>query len=87
MDQHLDPVTRELVAISAAVAGHCAPCFNYHFREAVALGVSLETIQAIVSLARGIRQAGSRHMDEYVERRIAGHTSLQTGGGSSYDAE
>ncbi len=77
----LDPATKELVGLAAAVAGHCQPCFAYHLREAVALGVSVEAIQAAVELARAVRGAGDRHMDEFVVRRMAGLTegALQQG--------
>ncbi len=71
MPTELDPVTKELAAIAAAVAGHCAPCFSYHFHQASALGIPPETIQAVVSLAQAIRQAGDRHIDEFVARRLA----------------
>ncbi len=67
----LDPATKELVGVAAAVAGHCEPCFAYHYEEAVALGVSLEAIQAAIELARAIRGSGDRHIDEFVTRRMA----------------
>ncbi len=71
MSSGLDPVTKELVAMAAAVAGHCAPCFSYHFQQAVALGIAPQTIQAVVSLAQAIRQAGDHHIDEFAARRLA----------------
>lgn len=78
MATELDPVTKELVGIAAAVAGHCAPCFAYHFQQAMALGIAPQTIQAVVSFAQAIRRAGDRHMDEFAERRIAGRSALET---------
>lgn len=70
MSEAIEPRARELVGIAAAVAGHCQPCFAYHYKEALALGVSLEAIQAAVELARAVRSSGDRHMDEFVTRRM-----------------
>ncbi len=67
----LDPATKELLGVAAAVAGHCEPCFAYHYKEAVALGISVEVIQAAIELARAIRGSGDRHIDEFVTRRMA----------------
>lgn len=67
----LDLKTKELIGIAAAVAGHCQPCFAHHYREALNAGVSIEAIQASVELARAVRGAGDRHMDEFVARRMS----------------
>jgi AhpD family alkylhydroperoxidase len=72
MAEALDSLTKELVGIAAAVAGHCQPCFAYHYKEALAAGASLDAIQASVELARAVRSAGDRQMDELVSRRMAG---------------
>jgi AhpD family alkylhydroperoxidase len=75
----LDPATRELVGIAAAIAGHCQPCFAHHYREALGLGVAAEAVRAAIELARAVRGAGDRHMDEFVGRRLAsGPTTLST---------
>lgn len=71
MPEVLDLKTKELIGIAAAVAGHCQPCFAYHYREALHAGVSTEAIQAAVELARAVRGAGDRHMDEFVARRMS----------------
>ncbi len=68
----LDPVTRELVALAAAVAGHCGPCFAHHHKEAQTLAITPQLIQEVISLARQIRAAGDRHHDEFIARRMAG---------------
>lgn len=66
----LDPTTAELVGIAAAVAGHCEPCFNYHYNEALNLGVSFAAIEEAVSLAQAVREAGQRRMAEFARRRM-----------------
>ena len=71
MAETLDPKTKELVGIAAAVAGHCQPCFAYHYKEATRLGVSEEAIRVTMELARAVRQSGDKHMDEFAARRMA----------------
>jgi AhpD family alkylhydroperoxidase len=72
MSETLEPKAKELVGIAAAVAGHCQPCFAYHYKEALRLGVSEEAIRATIELARAVREAGDKHMDEFVARRMVG---------------
>lgn len=79
----LDPKTKELVGIAAAVAGHCQPCFAYHYREALNLGVIVEEIQAAVELARAVRSAGDRHLDEFVTRRMSEAVAAAAQGGAN----
>jgi len=67
----LDRRTNELVGLAAAIAGHCQPCFDFHYRKALELGVSLDEIRAAVALARAVRAAGDRHMDEHANRRMS----------------
>lgn len=71
MAEALDPRTTELVGIAAAIAGHCQPCFDFHYKKALELGVSPEEIRAAVTLARAVRAAGDRHLDEHANRRMA----------------
>ncbi len=66
----LDPRTKELVGIAAAVAGLCQPCFEYHFQEAQKLGIPLEEIKATIRLAQSIRQAGKSNMDKFVQAKM-----------------
>lgn len=86
MNDSLEPGTRELVGIAAAVAGHCQPCFAYHYRQALRLGVPAEAIQAAVELARAVRASGDRHMDEFVVRRLASGIATPATAGSPVDA-
>jgi len=82
MAEALDPRTAELVGIGAAVAGHCQPCFDYHYRKALELGVRDEEIRATVVLARSVRAAGDRHMDDHVARGMADETIPPASGGT-----
>ncbi|MCE5268040.1 MAG: carboxymuconolactone decarboxylase family protein [Planctomycetaceae bacterium] len=46
----------ELVAIGAAIAANCEPCFKYHFREALDLGVSRGDVAQAVATARKVKE-------------------------------
>ncbi|MCJ7646568.1 carboxymuconolactone decarboxylase family protein [bacterium] len=66
----LDPKTKEFIGIAAAVAGHCQPCFDYHFIEARKLGITLEEVKATVKIAQAVRQAGNNNMDKYIQMKL-----------------
>jgi AhpD family alkylhydroperoxidase len=65
----MDRKAKELVGIAAAVAGHCQKCFDYHYNEAGKLGIAKEDIAEAVELAKAIRQAGAKSMDEFVAHK------------------
>ncbi len=50
------PAVEELVAIAAAVACNCDPCFKYHFREAMNLGVPRGDVALAVATARKVKE-------------------------------
>jgi len=46
----------ELVAIGAAIASNCEPCFKHHYAAARKLGVSREDMACAVATARGVKE-------------------------------
>ena len=66
----MDPKTQELVALAAAVAGKCQPCFAHHVNRARELGIGKNLIHEAVQLARKIRASGDKHMDDFAKRRM-----------------
>ncbi|MCF7838748.1 MAG: carboxymuconolactone decarboxylase family protein [Candidatus Marinimicrobia bacterium] len=66
----MDPAAKELVALAAAIAGKCQPCFAHHFKQAQELGIPEEDIRFAIQLAKDIRASGDKHMDEFAERRM-----------------
>ena len=46
----------ELVAIGAAIACNCEPCFKYHFREALSHGVPRGDVAMAVATARKVKE-------------------------------
>jgi len=45
----------ELVAIGAAIASNCEPCFKFHYAAARKLGVSREDMASAVTMAQGVK--------------------------------
>jgi AhpD family alkylhydroperoxidase len=66
----IEPGTRELIGIAAAIAGKCGPCFNCHYEEAVRLGVPDADILEVIEFAREIRAAGDRHSDKAAAKKM-----------------
>jgi len=62
----------ELVDIAASVAGHCRPCFLYHFKQAKKLSVSLDDTHEVVEFARNISAAGDKGMNEFILKIMKG---------------
>jgi AhpD family alkylhydroperoxidase len=50
------PVIGELVAIAAAIAANCEPCFKYHYAKAKELGASDEDIAKAVGTANAVKE-------------------------------
>jgi len=46
----------ELVAIGAAIACNCEPCFKYHYSAARRLGVSKEDMASAVATAKAVKE-------------------------------
>lgn len=64
-----------LVAIGAAIAANCEPCFKYHFQEAVKLGVSREDMMLAVKTAQSVKETPAKAMLELAHRFLEGDPS------------
>ena len=51
----------ELVAIGAAIASNCEPCFKYHFDKARRLGVSTDDMAKAVKTAQSVKEAPAKN--------------------------
>ncbi len=60
----------ELVAIAAAIAANCDPCFKFHYDRARKLGVSRDDMWAAVKLAQNVKDAPARAMLDLAERYL-----------------
>ena len=66
----MDEKTRELIGIAASIAGHCRPCFQYHFKQAKALNIPMKDLEETIDLAKSINEAGNKGMYEWVQRQM-----------------
>ncbi|MDZ7785218.1 MAG: arsenite efflux transporter metallochaperone ArsD [Halioglobus sp.] len=60
----------ELVAIGAAIAANCEPCFKHHYDVARKLGVSHEDMRRAVDLAQKVKDSPARTMLELASRYL-----------------
>ena len=64
------PQVAELVAIGAAIAANCEPCFKYHYDQARKLGVSDVDMRYAVDLAQNVKERPAEHMLALAERYL-----------------
>ncbi len=58
----------ELVAIGAAIASNCEPCFKFHFDQARKLGVSVADMARAVETAQAVKDSPARSVLEVANR-------------------
>lgn len=58
----------ELVAIGAAMAANCEPCFKFHYDAARKLGVSREDMRRAVATAQSVKETPGRAMATLADR-------------------
>ena len=68
----------ELVAIGAAIASNCEPCFKYHFDKARKLGVSRDDMRQAVAMALKVKEAPAKSMIELTDRFLGEPHELVT---------
>jgi AhpD family alkylhydroperoxidase len=60
----------ELVAIGAAIASNCEPCFKFHFDKARKLGVSREDMLRAVTTAQNVKDSPAKVMSDLAQRHL-----------------
>ncbi len=73
----------ELVAIGAAIACNCEPCFKYHYDQARKLGVSELDMRYAVDLAQKVKDTPARAMLNLAERYLGPATAETKAAASS----
>lgn len=68
------PQVAELVAIGAAIAANCEPCFKYHYDQARKLGVTELDMRYAVDLAQKVKDTPARAMLSLAERYLGAAT-------------
>ncbi|MGO9199753.1 MAG: arsenite methyltransferase [Limisphaerales bacterium] len=66
------PAVAELVAIGAAIAANCEPCFKYHYDKARGLGVAPDDMAAAVKTAHTVKQAPAQSILKLADRFLQG---------------
>lgn len=61
----------ELVAIGAAIACNCEPCFKHHFREALNQGVPRGDVALAVATARQVKEQMATYMQKMAGEQLA----------------
>jgi AhpD family alkylhydroperoxidase len=70
---------QELVAIGAAIASNCEPCFRYHFDQARKLGVSKEDMARAVTTAKMVKESPARAVVELAEKYLGTKIATKEG--------
>ncbi len=52
----MTPREEELIAIAASVSGNCLKSLRLHFQQALEKGVTLDEIEEVIQIARGIKE-------------------------------
>lgn len=68
----------ELVAIGAAIASNCEPCFKFHYDQARKLGVEDADMRRAVDLAQTVKETPARAVFELASRILDKKASLAT---------
>ena len=66
----------ELVAIGAAIASNCEPCFKFHYDKARKLGVSDADMRRAVDLAQRVKETPARAVLDLASRYLDKNVSL-----------
>jgi AhpD family alkylhydroperoxidase len=73
---------QELVAISAAIAANCEPCFKFHYDKARKLGVSKEDIIKSAEIAKMVKDVSAKNMldlaGKYLGNELSSCTAQKT---------
>lgn len=75
----LTPQVMELIALGAAIAAGCEPCFKFHYDKARKLGVTAETMQEAVAIGDMVKQASAQNMLELAGRILGKSSGEETG--------
>lgn len=60
----------ELVAIGAAIAANCEPCFEYHHRKAVQLGIARDDMVQAVNIALQVKDRPAQATLQVAQRLL-----------------
>lgn len=68
----LDPKTKELAAVAAAIAGNCLPCLKYHFSEAKKNGCTGQELSEVIEIAKMIKNRPITDIEKFAGQLLSG---------------
>lgn len=66
----LDVRTKELIGVSAAVAGNCLPCLEWHFKKCTELNIPVEDVKETIEIAKAVKSNPIKKMEELANNLI-----------------
>lgn len=66
----LDMQTKELIAVSASLAGNCLPCLEWHCKKCMELKIPIEDIKEAIETARTVKGVPMKKIDELADNLI-----------------
>jgi arsenite methyltransferase len=72
-------VVGELVALGAAIAANCQPCFKHHHQKAQALGVAADDMASAVNTALAVKKMAQRETLELADQMLSSDPKGQEG--------
>jgi AhpD family alkylhydroperoxidase len=69
------PAIAELVAIGAAIAANCEPCFKYHYTQALRLGVSKADMANAVRTAASVKDSPHQSILRLADKLVRSNLS------------
>lgn len=78
----LTPQVMELIALGAAIAAGCEPCFKFHYDKARKLGVTADMMQEAVAIGDRVKQASAQNMLDLAGRLLDRKAAADNAGSS-----
>ena len=72
----LEEKTENLIAIGAAVASNCIPCFEHIYEKAITSGISSAEIQRATDVAEQVKAGAQKAISNSVEE-LVGHKNTK----------
>lgn len=66
---------KELIALGAAIAASCEPCFKFHYDKERKLGVSVEAMREAVRIGDAVKAASAKNILGFADRMLGAEES------------
>jgi AhpD family alkylhydroperoxidase len=67
---------KELVAIGAAIAANCEPCFKFHYNKAHKMGISKSDILKAVETAKMVKEASATNIIDLANKYLQNDSGI-----------